>query len=359
MIERLFSRVPAPREPPASTPRTAPFLAVAGLVATLSAGCGTPSAMGEANSLIVVMPDPIWREVEDVTYQVLEPTIFTTREEKQYQVTQIDPSAPSIAELKLFRNVIVSGGWDDPAMREVAETGGVDLTDLRPGRVFQVRDVWARGQMVTAVFVRENEWARQWERALPSLLHAIDSSYREWVRTRMFATGADTALAADLGRRFGFTITVPRVYDHVVREGEDGDSLVILRNDNPDPSQLIRSLLIDWGPRVDSLTAERALEWRASIDDVHYNVAQGIDDSNSTVTRFQIDGRAALEVTGAWRDVRGDFPAGGPFMVWMVDCPTRTYYIDAWLYAPNDPKYEYILQLQDILGSFRCVLTGS
>ncbi len=37
-----------------------------------------------------------------------------------------------------------------------------------------------------------------------------------------------------------------------------------------------------------------------------------------------------------------------------MDCPTRTYFIDAWLYAPNEPKYEYMLQLQEILGSFRC-----
>lgn len=330
------------------------FAVAAWLLAVPFAGCDAPGAMGEPNSLIVVMPDSVWQQVGDATYRVLEPTIRTSREEKQYQVTQIDPSAPSIDELKLFRNVIVSGPWDDPTLQQAAEVGGIDLTDLRPGRVFQVRDVWARGQTVTGVFVREAEWAAQWEQALPSVLAAVDSSYRDWVRARMFASGADTTLAAELGDRFGFRILVPRVYDRVAREGEDGDSLVILRNDNPDPSQLIRSVLVDWGPRVDSLTAEAALEWRESLDDVQYNVAQGIDTTNSSVTRFQIEGRPALEVTGVWRDVRGDFPAGGPFIIWMVDCPARTYYIDAYLYAPNDPKYEYMLQLQDILGSFRC-----
>ena len=73
---------------------------------------------------------------------------------------------------------------------------------------------------------------------------------------------------------------------------------------------------------------------------------------------FQVEGRKALEVTGIWQDESGGFPAAGPFSVWLIDCPTRTYFIDAWLYAPNKPKYEYILQLQEILGSFRCVLTG-
>jgi hypothetical protein len=170
----------------------------------------------------------------------------------------------------------------------------------------------------------------------------------------MFATPPDTALAADLSRRFGFGITVPLLYRRVARETEPGDSLVIVRNDNPDPSVLIRSILIDWRPTVDSLSADLALEWRASLDDVQYNVAQGINTDHSSVTRFTVDGHPALEVTGIWQDERGNFPAAGPFIVWLVDCPSRTYFIDAYLYAPDKPKYEYMLQLQQILGSFTC-----
>ena len=102
-----------------------------------------------------------------------------------------------------------------------------------------------------------------------------------------------------------------------------------------------------------------ALEWRSEIDETQYNVAQRIDDSNSNVISFRLEGRDALEVTGVWQDERGGFPAAGPFIVWLIDCPGRTYFIDAWLYAPEQPKYEYILQLQEILGSFRCASSGA
>lgn len=321
-------------------------------------GCSQPGAMGEANSLIVIAPDSLWAEVEQATYDVLEPTIFTTRDEKQYLVQAVDPTHPAYNELRLFRNVLVFGDDRNPLMEEVAAAGGVTLTDLQPGRVFQVADVWARNQTVTATVLRRGSEVESWIDALPSVLNAVDERYQRWVLERMFATPPDTALAAELGRRFGFEITVPQVYDRVARGTADGDSLVILRNDNPDPSQLIRSVLVAWRPTVDSMTAELALEWRAAIDSVHYNVAQAIDDSRSTVTSFQLEGRSALEVTGVWQDERGNFPAAGPFIVWLVDCPDRTYFIDAWLYAPNDPKYEYMLQLQEILASFRCDLTG-
>ena len=136
-----------------------------------------------------------------------------------------------------------------------------------------------------------------------------------------------------------------------------GDSLVILRNDNPDPSELIRSLLITWGPPLaegEVLTVERAIEWRATIDSAHYNVPQALDTSTSSVTHFLLGESPGLEVTGVWRDELTDYPAAGPFFVWMVGCPERTFYIDAWLYSPDRPKYQYILQLQEILRSFLC-----
>lgn len=324
------------------------------LALAIFVSCGISNAMGEANSLIILAPDSLWQQVEQQTYEILEPTIYATRDEKQYIVTSVDPLDPAAASLSLFRNVLVFGNADDLVLQEVAAAGGFVLSTMEAPRVFQVENVWARGQMVTGVLLYRGREAETWVQALPSVLAAIDASYRQWVLRRMFATRPDTALAADLERRFGFRLTVPRLYDRVARGTVDGDSLFIVRNDNPDPNQLIRSILIAWAPSVDSLTAELALEWRASIDGVQYNVAQRINDSRSAVTRFRVGGRDALEVTGVWEDEVGNFPAAGPFTVWVVDCPSRTYFIDAWLYAPNEPKYEYMLQIQEILGSFRC-----
>ena len=328
-----------------------------GILLTLSA-CSRPQAFGEANSLILLAPDSFWQQVAEETRAVLEPTVFTTREEKMYQVSAVDPSDPSAVDLVLFRNVLVMGAADDPVMMQVAAAAGYDLPSLQPGRVFQARDVWALGQTVTATLLRQGAEAESWIDALPSVLNAVDANYRNAVQRRMFATPPDTALAASLGRRFGFSLEVPQVYDRVARGTGGGDSLVILRNDNPDPSNLIRSVLVAWRSDVDSLTSDLAFGWRAAIDSIHYNVAQRIDDSRSSVTEFLWEGSAALEVTGVWQDERGGFPAAGPFIVWLVDCPARTYFIDAWLYAPNEPKYQYMLQLQEILRSFRCVPAG-
>ena len=69
--------------------------------------------------------------------------------------------------------------------------------------------------------------------------------------------------------------------------------------------------------------------------------------------RFDQNGSEALEVTGTWED-ETEFPAGGPFISWLVQCPKRTYFLDAWLYAPRKSKYMYVLQMREMLSSFSC-----
>ncbi len=349
-----------PTRPWASTSASSRGAAAAALIAVAlsAAACDKPLAWGDANSLIVVAPDSLWAEVEEDTYAVLEPRIFTTRDENMFVVTQIDPTNPSFKDLKVFRQVLVFATLDDPLLQEASRKAELvdSLGTFGTPTVFQARDVWARGQTVTGVVLRAGQEVDSWLEQLPLVLAIVDSSYREWVRRRMFATPPDTALARELRERFGFSITVPRVYDHVVRAGDEaiGDSIVILRNDNPDPSNLIRSVLISWRPALDSLTAEAAIAWRAAVDSVHYNVPQSIDLDRSAVTEFLHEGVRALEVTGVWSDEEVDFPAAGPFIVWSLQCPGRTFFIDAWLYAPDESKYEYMLQLQEILDSFRC-----
>ena len=166
------------------------FLAPLALSTTLSTalGCAEPNAMGEANSLILFSSDSVWREVEDATYEVLEQTIFTVRDENMYVVTSVEDGDPAETTLRQFINVLVFGTESDPMLQEVAGAGDVDLSEMTAPQVFQVTNVWARGQMVTGVLLREGEEVQSWLDALPSVFAAVDEQYRTWVRRRMFVT---------------------------------------------------------------------------------------------------------------------------------------------------------------------------
>lgn len=341
-------------------------MAAVAACAVAASACNKPHALGPDDTLIVMADSELWQLVEDTTRSVLEPTVFTTRPEKRFVVTATSGDDPEFSRLRVFKNIIVFGTPEDTLLAKAAGAAGLNLDGLQPGRVFEAEDVWARNQRVTGAVLQAGGEAESWAGALPAILSVVDGAYRERTRRQMFATPPDTSLVVELRERFGFGVVVPVLYDRVVRAvGEvgdlpgaaGGDSLVILRNDNPDPSELIRSLLITWGPPLaegEVLTVERAIEWRATIDSAHYNVPQALDTSTSSVTHFLLGESPGLEVTGVWRDELTDYPAAGPFFVWMVGCPERTFYIDAWLYSPDRPKYQYILQLQEILRSFHC-----
>jgi hypothetical protein len=305
--------------------------------------------MGEANSLIVVADDALWLEVEEDTYAALERTVFTTRDEKIFNVTQTDPGSPEIRDLLLWRQVLVFGPPDDPRVRMVAEK--VDHSPIEPGEIVQARNVWARGQLATAVVLRPGAEVESWLEHLPGLSEHLEEQFRAYVLSRMFVSGVDTATTEYLRQNFGFTLEVPNVYQRVDR----GDGGVLIRNDNPDPSELIRSILIQRGEAVDSLTPSMVYLWRAAIDDAHYNVPQDFDVLPGTGRTLDLNGSEAVEGRGIWQD-RAAYPAAGPFLARAARCGDEVIYMDAWLYSPNPrrSKYEYMMQLEAILDSFRC-----
>ena len=332
------------RSAPRNRPSTAVWLVP---LVLLIAACGKPGSFGEPNSLIIAAPDSLWALMEEATYEALEQTFVTTRPEKKYVATHVDPNSSDFEKLRLWWQVIVFGTPDDPLVERVAQAAGIEGSIGAPG-IIQAENLWSRGQLVTAVVLEPGREAESWLAQLPELYELIDEGFRRYVRGRMFVTGPDSVIADSLQQAFGFSLTVPVVYRLAV-----GHNQVILRNDNPDPSELIRSVLVAWRPPVDSLTPELAYDWRSAVDSVEYNVPQSIDLSVGQVRRFDQKGHEALEVTGTWAG-ETDYPAGGPFISWLVQCPERTYFLDAWLYAPRKSKYEYVLQMREILGSFGC-----
>jgi hypothetical protein len=321
---------------------------LAGIVGLVA--CGLPSAMGEANSLIVVAPDDVWAQVEDATYQALERTVHTTRAEKIFNVTQTDPTSEEVSQLLLWRQILVFGTPEDEGVRMVAEAAGRE--SVSPGEVVQAQNVWARGQLATAVVLEPGREVESWLEHLPGLSERLEGQFRDYVVRRMFVSGVDTATADFLRETYGFTLEIPRVYQRVVRDA----GITLIRNDNPDPSELIRSILIQRGEPVDSISPQMVYVWRTTVDDDQYNVPQDFDVTLGSGRTLDLNGSEAVEVRGIWKD-RAAYPAAGPFLARAVRCGEAVIYLDAWLYSPNPrrSKYEYLMQLEQILDSFDCV----
>lgn len=320
------------------------------LLTSLLAGCETPRAWGDRNAIIVATSEEQWAAIGEMVELALEATIITVRSEKTFRVTHQVPTGQGWRNLQRFRQLLLIGAEDSPWMVEALALA--DRESFNPPEIFQVEDLWARGQVAT-VLLLPSEGADGAEEMLEPLHELLDGQYRMWVRNRMFMSGLDSLLADTLWNEAGFSMLLPHVYQR-----RTVDSVYIFLNDNPTPSELIRQITVTWrSPIPEELGQDELLAWRKVLTDRYYKYPQVVDMELAQTRRLQMGDMVIEELRAVWANPPEDlFPAGGPMITWSVRCPAqgRHYLVDAWLYAPGKDKYEYVLQLETILGTFRC-----
>ena len=314
------------------------------------ASCDLPRSWGEWNSVIVATSPETWDAVDEMIESALETRILTVRPEKTFRVTHQSPEGLEWKRLQRFRQILLVGSLNDPWINEAL--GERPSVDVAPPQIFQLQDVWAKGQLATVLLVNPGAFDEV-EALMPDLHKLLDDQYQDWVRSRMFMSGRNLALADSLWEEAQFTLVLPELY--VKRTG---DSTYIFRNDNPDPSELIREIAVTWrDAEPNQFSQSEILEWRQDMSDSYYNYPQVLDMTIAETRQLQIGTMVLDEIRAAWSNPPGDlFPAGGPAIIRSIHCPDqgRQYLVDAWLYAPGRDKYQYLLQLETILNSFRC-----
>jgi Domain of unknown function (DUF4837) len=307
-------------------------------------------AMGEATSLIVVATDSLWNETRDRVEAALEPKIFAVRDESTFELTQVSPTSRDWKQLQRFRQIVAIGTATDPWIAPVLN--GSDDTGTAP-RLVEHDDVWARGQTVTAVVLPTPDAGDALITQLRQLGDQLDSRFRAYALARMFASDSNLVLRDSLSHRAGFSILLPNIYQPM----QPADTVYAFHNRNEVGGDLFRTIVVAWHAGLDAtMTAASVFEWRDKLIPMVFDLPQ-----RTLKDRFQsklVDGAAAgsIEVQGAWASTDASFPTGGLFIDRVILCPdqNRTYFLEAWMYGPSRRKYEYVLQFENILGSFRC-----
>jgi len=280
--------------------KTLGLLALAALTLT---GCNEKSvAYGDANSIIAIMSPDMWAQVSEDVYGALEQTIQTVRDEKTFTVTYQDPGSEEWSNLRKFRQMLLVGTDADPWIAEALAVSRDPVTE--PG-MSQSYDVWSRGQNVTVILLSEPGALDELRGFLPEIREMLDRQFREYATSRMFMTGADTALADTLMAEARFSVMVPVVY-----KWARNDSVYVFRNDQPDPSELIRQVAVTWmSPIPTDMQPEGILDWRAQV------VEGIIPRTRLSIWRTPRPGPSA---SGAWTRTRSRPP--GPT---RLSCPGR------------------------------------
>jgi hypothetical protein len=312
-------------------------------------------AWGDPQAVIVVAPQDWWPTMQDTVFSALSPPVWTVREDYTFRVAFRAPEDTN--SWWRFKELVLIGSTDDGWLAEALATLPDTVQVTAPG-LFQTKDVWARGQDVTIILVDPNQPVDPQVFARIRDAHAILlQRFLAGAENRMFLSGRDSALLDTLRYTAGFSLLLPNVYEWGVQ-----DSVYVFRNDNPDPSELIRSFTVAWrSPAPEDLPVDSLLDWRESISKTHWPYPQVVDRDQLRVAPLPSQTLTGTEIRGVWRNPpESSWPAAGAFVLRSVSCPhqDRLYLVDAWLYAPGKDKWEYMLQLDTILNSFMCGTQG-
>jgi hypothetical protein len=321
------------------------------LLAAALLGCnGSRQAVGTVTSIIVLAPDSVWAAVGDSMMAALEPRIFTVREERTFEVTQVSPQDPRWSEMRRFRQVLALGSADDPWVRPVLDRA---RQQVGAQGVVQARDVWARNQTATAVVLPAGAGPDAALPQLPAVAAVMDSAFRAYAYQRMYTSRPDSVLRDTLLAQGGFGLLLPNVYRQLTRD----HNVYLFQNSTQIGGDLVRSVLVTWRDGLHEPSADAALEWRASVAQAEYRPPQETGREHVQAVALTLpQAGLGVEVQGVWDGTDPSWPMSGPFIARMVQCPAsnRTYLLDSWLYSPGRAKYEYMIQLQTILNSFEC-----
>ena len=264
------------------------------LLTSLLAACGeSPRAWGEVNSLIVATSQEQWEAIGEMVESAMETRILTVRPEKTFRVTHQVPGGQAWDMLQRFRQLLLVGTPDSPWMAE--PLAHAERESFNPPELFQVGDVWARGQSVT-VLLLPSTGAEGADELMAPLHELLDDQYRQWSRTQMYQSGRDSLLADTLWNEVGFTLLLPAVYQR-----RTVDSVYIFRNDNPDPTELIRQIAVTWrSPIPEELGQEELLTWRTGLTDQYYIYPQVVDLDLAQTRQLQMGDLILEEFRAVW-----------------------------------------------------------
>jgi hypothetical protein len=323
-------------------------LAVASVTVAASMGCGKGPAFGSDNAIIVVVPEALESSLTDPIRRSFERTVLTTRDEPVFEVTFTTPG--SIGEFTKWKRLVIIETTGDalllPELVDVPASGEV---------VEEVHDKWARGQTIHALGAdTPAATSALVHRELDSLYELIHQDFVDYHVRRMWASGPDSSLARQMADDLGFSIVLPRVY-RPAQASAPPDTRTWF---NVDPRRVVS---IHWVPGRESaeLDPDSVLAVREAWGHALFPGDSIVMRPDTTGTsprliaiRSQLAGQSAIRLQGVWEN-HSDVSAG-VFLTYGLVCNERLVLLDGNLYAPDRPKYPFLIQLEQIFETFRC-----
>ena len=301
-----------------------------------STGSLLPSVSGKAGEIIVVVEKPDWEDTlgSDVRDLLACDCPWLAQKEPLYNLVNVVPSA-FVDLFKVHRNIILF-----QVGPQIDTTG-----------IIYKHDVWASPQCVIQLSAPTSAQASELLKEKgPMIISSVEQAERDRVirNTRRYE---ERDIYPAVARVFGGSPHFPSGYK--LRKITDDFAWIA------DDKQVYQDVFIYRYPvEADPFTLDKIVTHRNAI--LKENVPGMFDGTYMTTSEFftptleylKYRGRDLVQVRGMW-EVQNDF-MGGPFVSHSFYSPdgSEIYVAEAWVYAPQFDKRQYLRQVESVLYSW-------
>ncbi len=332
-----------------------------------------PKAYGGHGEILIFMDSVKWASSLGDTIRA----IFGTAQagslqgEKIFTIRRVDPLKIN-KTLKTHKNLLFVSSFDSDSkqtrkLKEFFPQEG--LKKIRENRelfMMPLKDVYAQGQQVLHIFGNSDaELLTNLRSRWDLLRNVFDEAENQRTKDRL-SVKLNTKLQETITQKFGFQLLTPLGYQLVEEAQAEEQGFLWLRY--PDVT-FDKNIVVTYKNYTSEsqFSNDSLIAWRNAICQKYlYGDPKNPDSYIITETleapvfqKIKFNDRFAVQIYGLWKTK--NISMGGGFVSYsFVDQPTnRLYYVEGFVYAPNQPKREYLRELKAIISSLQFVQKGS
>lgn len=310
---------------------------------------GLPLSVGSYRRITVLSDSREWRLHGEELLEQLGQRIYTPSLEYIYNV---DPVPFDKLKQVKYRKILFfianlnSNGMVSSFVKENLDQQSIQLAEKEGGKIFFVRDFWAKDQVLIFLVAPERETVMDvFQEYKEDTYSILDKFYTKNVRQGLYNYGEQVDLERKIYKKYGWHFRIPRGYEIIGDHPED--NFIWFRKRSPD-----RIMFVHWEDAPKSkLTKEYCLEKRDELTFKYYDEDLMVRDKTE-IKETEFNGMPGYVMEGFWQNEK--YLVGGPFKSYCFysEKEGRIYMIDTNIFAPGESKYIQQKRLEIIAHTF-------
>lgn len=298
-------------------------------------------AGGKETVIIAVCNDEDWSDAGAALEEA-----FSVREravEGQFVFELKRVPETSLDMYRYRKNILLMGSINSDMMENVLSEDAKVMVSSGESYMFGSLDAWANDQILVMVVAPEDRSPGDIIRTTGrSAFRYFKEECEERIRRRIYSSGIEEEIKAQMRERYGWTINLPKAY--LLAAEDSVDLLVSFIKHVPE-----RVISVYWGFDKGNKS------WVDVRDRMAAKHLQGdvVDRGRYMEIPTTFRGHKATKLTGHWENRRKIM--GGPFVAYCFqDTISGTYYmVDYNVFAPAEKKWPIMAQMEWIAQTFK------